>query len=68
MELNKGGNFLFLLFFSGFLKSIIPERMKSTIDFFSSYKTRSVDVTKNDKDTSEQCYRFELMDSENAPN
>ena len=42
--------------------------MKSTIDFFRVIKTRLVSVTKNDKDTPEQCCRFELMDRKNAPN
>ena len=44
------------------------ERMKITIDFFPVIKPRLVGVTKNDKDTPEQCSRFELMDRENAPN
>ena len=46
--------------------SIISEWMKNTIDFFPVIKTR-VGVTKNDKDTPEQCCRFELMDRKNVP-
>ena len=41
--------------------------MKSTMDFFPVIKTRLVGVTKNGKDTPEQCCRSELMDRENAP-
>ena len=36
--------------------------------FFPIVRTRLVGVTKNDKDTPEQCCRFELMDRGNAPN
>ena len=68
MKLHKDGNFLFLPFFLLFFKSIISERMKSTIDFFPVIKTRLISVTRNDKDTPEQCCRFELMDCEDAPN
>ena len=45
--------------------SVISERMKSTIDLLNPViKTRLVGVTKNDKDTPEQCCIFELMDRE----
>ena len=37
--------FCFFHFFSRFFKSIISERMKSTIDFFPVIKTRLVGVT-----------------------
>ena len=55
---------VFFLFF----KSIISERMKSTMDFFPVIKTRLVGVTKNVKDMPEHCCRPELMDRENTPN
>ena len=42
--------------------------MKSTMDFFPVIKTRLGGVTKNGKDTPENCCRYELMDRENAPN
>ena len=49
-------------------KSVISERMKSTIDFFPVIKTRLVGVAENDRGIPGRSCRFELMDSENAPN
>ena len=66
MKVIKEVNFLFLRFFLDF-SSLLFQRMKSTMNFFSSVETRLVGVTKNGKDTPEHCCRSEVMDRENAP-
>ena len=53
MKFNKDGNFLFLPFSFLIFKSIISERIKSSIDFFAVIKTRLMGVTKHDKDMPE---------------
>ena len=57
----------FFLDFSSliFLKG---RKIPSLMDFSLVIKTRSVSVTKNGKDTPEQCCRSELIDRENASN
>ena len=42
--------------------------MKNTIEFFPVIKKGLVGATENEPDTIERSCKFELMDSENAPN
>ena len=49
MKLIKDENFLFPVFFLEVFKSIIPEKMKSTVNFFPVIKIGPVGITEMTK-------------------